>query len=48
MGKHSWQGKMVARSSRREVAILAKGGNSSAAKGKNLEVPGVQSPKQTI
>jgi tRNA(Ile2) C34 agmatinyltransferase TiaS len=35
MGKQSWQGKMVARLSRREVALLAKGGNSSATKDKN-------------
>jgi hypothetical protein len=36
ISKQSRQGKTVARSSRKEVALPAKGGNSSAAKNKNL------------
>jgi hypothetical protein len=36
IGKRSRQGKMVARSSRKEVALPAKGSNSTAAKNKNL------------
>ena len=37
MGKQGLQGKMAVQSSRKEAALLAKGGNSSAAKEKNLK-----------
>jgi hypothetical protein len=37
MGKQGVQGKTAARSSRKEAASLAKGGNSSATKEKNLK-----------
>jgi hypothetical protein len=37
MGKQGVQGKMAARSSRKEAASSAKGGNSSATKEKNLK-----------
>jgi hypothetical protein len=37
MGKQGLQGKTVGRSSCKEVALAAKGGNSSAAKEKNLK-----------